>query len=285
VKKHFYLIAAGVTLSLIVTAESARGSIQVTGTGTKWESTSSVTISWQVSEKGDNTGWTYQYCWDFPDERTNISHLIIEVTPDARSTDFSNFFTSLDSGVTWVAAQEGSVSVQEFTSGNGSNPGMPDDMWGIKFDGDAAFGGQSAVCIKFDSIRAPVWGDFYAKGGNDGGAWNDGFTTDDSDPMTAVVLTGTLPDSSQDPQHIVRPNGAIPEPASFVVWFLMGLTWAGSAWTYRYRHRWQKWQREEEEAAAAAGIRAHNQADRFAGRADEVEEHVGVKPVEREPGR
>lgn len=51
--------------------------------------------------------------------------------------------------------------------------------------------------------------------------------------------------------------GSVPEPASFVVWFLVGLSWAGSAWTHRYRRRWQKWQQEE----AAAGVRRQGHAD------------------------
>jgi len=65
-----------------------------------------------------------------------------------------------------------------------------------------------------------------------------------------------------------------PEPASFIVWFLIGLSWAGSAWTHQYRRRWQKWQREE--AMAADGSPAEDQVDRFAGRGDDVEGRVSL---------
>ncbi len=42
----------------------------------------------------------------------------------------------------------------------------------------------------------------------------------------------------------------IPEPASYLVWLLIGLTWAGSAWVYQYRSRWR--QRERNRVALAA---------------------------------
>jgi len=70
-----------------------------------------------------------------------------------------------------------------------------------------------------------------------------------------------------------------PEPASFVVWFLIGLSWAGSAWTYQYRRRWKKWQQED--AAESTGMRGLDQADRFTESADHVEEQVGIRPAGR----
>lgn len=70
-----------------------------------------------------------------------------------------------------------------------------------------------------------------------------------------------------------------PEPASFVVWFLIGLSWAGSAWTYQYRRRWRKWQQEE--AAGAASVHRQDQADRFTGLGGQLEEQVGIRPAGR----
>ena len=70
----------------------------------------------------------------------------------------------------------------------------------------------------------------------------------------------------------------IPEPASFVVWFLIGLSWAGSAWRYQYRRRWKKWQQEE---AAAARIHRDDQTGRFTGSTDQLEEQVGIRPAGR----
>ena len=64
----------------------------------------------------------------------------------------------------------------------------------------------------------------------------------------------------------------IPEPASFIVWFLIGLSWAGSAWRCQYRRRWQKWQQEE--AAAAAGSHGDDQAARLPGSPGEVQSQL-----------
>ncbi len=67
------------------------------------------------------------------------------------------------------------------------------------------------------------------------------------------------------------PSSPIPEPASFVVWFLIGISWVGSAWTHQYRRRWKKWQQEE--AAAAAGSHGDDQSARLP--ADQAEAQVG----------
>ncbi len=71
----------------------------------------------------------------------------------------------------------------------------------------------------------------------------------------------------------------IPEPASFIVWFLIGLSWAGSAWTHQYRRRWKKWQQEE--AAGVARIPGDDQAGRFTDSGDRLEEEVGIRPAGR----
>ncbi|MHC4402256.1 MAG: choice-of-anchor N protein [Planctomycetota bacterium] len=41
-----------------------------------------------------------------------------------------------------------------------------------------------------------------------------------------------------------------PEPASWFVWCILGLTWAGSAWMYQYWSRWRRWEEEERLTAA-----------------------------------
>ena len=58
---------------------------------------------------------------------------------------------------------------------------MPGPVHGIKFE--AAGGADlTTATLSFDSDRVPVWGDFYAKGGQ-GTLWNTGFlTADPTDP-------------------------------------------------------------------------------------------------------
>src|SRR5690606_15532951 len=66
-----------------------------------------------------------------------------------------------------------------------SNPSIPGDIFGVKFD----FGSGTSV-YTLVTLRVPVWGDFYLKGGRDANtsnpppdadflsAWNTGFGTD-----------------------------------------------------------------------------------------------------------
>lgn len=44
-----------------------------------------------------------------------------------------------------------------------------------------------------------------------------------------------------------------PEPASFILWFLIGLTWAGRGWAYQYWHRWRRWDGERTAAIPLPG--------------------------------
>ena len=59
---------------------------------------------------------------------------------------------------------------------------------------------------------------------------------------------GTLTaDEIENIQALFGTSGAphAPEPLSLVVWLLIGLTWAGSAWVYRMMSRGREWEQEE----------------------------------------
>ena len=82
------------------------------------------------------------------------------------------------------------------TPGWKSNPGIPEDVFGIKVNP-----GGSAT-IEFDSYRLPMEGDFYIKGGPDTFAYNSGFGSLDGAnipvpnssyvPVPGAVLLGLL---------------------------------------------------------------------------------------------
>lgn len=149
-----------------------------------WTS-SSTSLSWTVQDIGTVGGfvlWQYDYTFTVPTK--NISHFIIEVSPDAGANDF----TYLD----------GSGELGTYTSG-GSNPNMPSSVKGIKF----GVNNSLSATVSFTTTRSPVWGDFYAKDGKDKGievtAWNSGFTSPDTDPIAD-------PSSGSVDFHILRPD-------------------------------------------------------------------------------
>jgi hypothetical protein len=163
------------------------------------------------------------------------------VSPGAELSEFRDFEASND-GMNFTAMDLDFVELKLHSAspvGGQPNPGMPEDLFGIKFE-DPAFFGNTIVHIRFDSIRTPVPGDFFAKGGKSG-AYNDGFTAGDTDPADGVPFVGTLPDDNQDPQHIVRPNSLgsngtiVPEATSIAVWCVVGLTYAGACCWRRQR--------------------------------------------------
>jgi len=155
-----------------------------------------VTMTWAVSRNADMS-WRYEY--ELSVDGTDISHIIIEASENFTSEDIFNCSEYYE--VKW------------YSPGN-SDPNMPGDVYGIKFD-DLSGGTERII---FDSWRAPVWGDFYAKGGKKCGsasaAWNTGFTDPDPD---------VVPSSGSQYSHILVPDTVtepIPEPATVT---LLGL--------------------------------------------------------------
>lgn len=111
-----------------------------------------LTVSWMVSRNDDGT-WHYEYSFSNAGGGTlkmEVSHFIISVSDNLTPSDVFNF--------------GGDVQDTELrTFGDEpSNPGFPAgrSMYGLKID----LKGEQAAAA-FDSVRVPMWGDFYAKGG------------------------------------------------------------------------------------------------------------------------
>jgi hypothetical protein len=107
-----------------------------------------------------------------------------------------------------------------------------------------------------------------------------------------ATLHFDLYDTITSPSHAVfapfshdadAETNIVPEPASFIVWFVIGLSWAGSAWRHQYRRRWQKWQQEE--AVAGKGVSGPDLEGRFAADPDEVRQRLGAGPAARSAAR
>ena len=174
-------------------------------------------LSWAVDDSNvASLGlWHYEYTLTVP--RGGISHMIVEVSDDDPGPAFTlgNLFSPTADPQGWTDA--GHASIQLFTPG-GSNPGMPGDLYGLKFDGDDGFD-ETTVTVSFDSNRGPVWGDFYAKDGMAGAVkfnaiWNEGFlVADPIDPAGngSILHHLLVPDSNDE-----EPPGAIIKIVKFL---------------------------------------------------------------------
>ena len=179
----------------------------------------STTLSWNVSPTGSGL-WNYSYSLHVP--RHAVSHLILETSVDLPASEITNITGSFIDGECWEVG---------WFETNKSNPGMPDEIYGIKFE----LGGEyTDLSFSFDCARVPVWGDFYAKNGVGGGEpstlWNAGFAlADPVDPVSSGSLFN----------HVIRPDTATgggpptddsPEPATWLLLLATGIVGAGRRW-------------------------------------------------------
>ncbi|MGD9497534.1 MAG: hypothetical protein AB7Y46_14630 [Armatimonadota bacterium] len=167
-----------------------------------WQSTYT-SMYWLVGASGNATyPWRYVYEFTIPSLRTNLSHLIIEVSESFTQDDLN--YTGGEIG--WHSSANG-------------NPGMPGSVFGLNIP-DSAFtltdngDGSATYAFSFFSTRSPVWGDFWAKDGTaDQGqtevwACNAGFELHDSNDGAHIMV----PDTKELPP----PNDA-PEPAAWIL--------------------------------------------------------------------
>ena len=159
------------------------------------------TVAWEITPNGDGT-WHYSYVFTKSDGSPltkDVSHFIIQVSENFTSDDIST-------------GQE-----PEYYGPSPSNPGIPGSLWGVKVDS----GGNS---FSFDSPRAPMWGDFYAKDGqaSTGGIKNYVYNSDFGEAV-ANANDYNAPhaiDPDQNSLYKILVPDTIPEPATMV---LLGL--------------------------------------------------------------
>jgi len=214
------LVQAGPSYSGTLT--TADGSLIASGGGWTAPETAptsmtwAVTMTWRVTETAPGT-WHYQYRLSVPLQ--SIRRLIIEASDGTPGPAFTSAnIQSVSGGVwPWISALDPVVTTHQVSP---ENPGMPEAMWGMRFDSSLSL---TELELSFDSDRRPVWGDFYAR--TDGficpatGEWtfplldwvrNAGFTIGDIDPLTG-------PDAFEWGHLLVPDSATIPAPEAIVL--------------------------------------------------------------------
>jgi hypothetical protein len=160
---------------------------------TNWANTSCV-LSWIVSFDSATNYWTYQYTFT-TDGKPGISHVITEVS---ETFDEEN----VEDGTT------ASYELGTYLPTNPSNPGIPGSLYGMKFNVPAESDGTLYVWT-IVTDRAPIWGDFYAKGGSDTYAYNTQFGVANDSPVEDnpnLIGWAVVPDTVT----------TIPEPSTLI---------------------------------------------------------------------
>lgn len=120
-------------------------------------------VSWTIAES--NGVFSYSYSFDFKGTTKNsISHLILDLSDNCGRT--AGCVSNAKLNGTSIAK----LDFKKFDGSDGnSDPGFPapSTITGVKFDDLSLKPEPNIWTITFDSVRAPMWGDFYLKGGQD----------------------------------------------------------------------------------------------------------------------
>ena len=118
------------------------------------------TLSWVVDNQINLGYWTYAYT--FTVDEKGISHVIIEVSDNFT---LDNIYDGTSSG--YELEPEDTPKTHTEVQGN---PGIPQGLFGIKWDGVGSNGSESEFEWSWQIVtdRSPMWGDFYAKSGTEG---------------------------------------------------------------------------------------------------------------------
>ncbi len=145
-----------------------------------------------------------------------LSHVILDLSDNCTATNQCVYNTAYN------VAGTPQLSFGTFGSGPGQ-PGFPigTSITGVKFDSLP----DGVSTIGFDSLRAPMWGDFYAKDGRDSstGAWNYAYNWGliDLEICRNASFYVAVPDTT---------GSGVPEPGSWLLMVSGGLMLGLGVW-------------------------------------------------------
>lgn len=232
--------------------------IQITGNGGWDQSRGGFQIAWEISfapsdpNSNDNGVFTYRYDITSAlggDLAKALSHIILSLSQGSTVTTDTTLSSNL------LESQPKTYQADDGSKKGNSNPGLPADFYGVKYD--ATDTDSTQFTVVFETESAPVWGSFYAKDGKDGRvdtwAYNQGLDPrhvhylsdgyDESyDNFNGYLMEDNAalyqyfiatPDTkTYGPGETPMPN-VVPEPSSLVLLTLGALGLVG----YGYRRR------------------------------------------------
>lgn len=203
-------------------------------TGFNWlSSTTPAALSWKVDNITTPGQWHYEYTLSVPDkggQAADIQRVIIEASNGSSGPAFTiaNLSSPTSSPANWIQ------SIKVGLHSPSDNPNLPRNLYGIEFT--TVNIDPKLLTISFDTDRAPVWGDFYARSyvvnGDFCALYNYGlFKTPETDPSDAPCNGSIL-------SHVLVPDSTsigpavVPAPAALLL-SVVGVPLAG--WLRRNR--------------------------------------------------
>ena len=162
-------------------------------------------LEWEVNYDNSNAYWTYMYTFTAGAD-PDPSHVILEVSSTFRSTNIKPGTTEDYELGTYTNSAQG-----------GSNPGIPGNLYGVKWE---ELGGGLTWNWTIVTDRSPMWGDFYAKGGDSTYAYNSSFGTDPQDPLSPNDVNYEIYAESGYVGWVLVPDtqtAPVPEPATMLL--------------------------------------------------------------------
>lgn len=195
-------------------------------TGFNWLS-SETTLSWKVDNTTTSGMWHYEYTLHVPDKgglAADIQRVIIEASDGSSGPAFTiaDLHSLASSPDGWIQGLDVGLHTPS------DNPNLPRNLYGIELT--TANIDPKTLTVSFDTDRAPVWGDFYARSyvvdGDFCALYNYGlFNTPESDPSDPPS-DGSVRHHVLVPDSVSTSVSTVPAPAAMLL-VALGVPLAG----------------------------------------------------------